>query len=118
MNYKDTYVGRNLNALSQAANALIGGNPDVSISARIGYNGYHNNNVLWMLCQVIVDYTFYPLDGWNHCYNAYKRDIKEEYNSDLFGRVGIVLMSIIMLIACSVLAPIFWSYYYVKKLFK
>jgi len=35
MNYKDFYIGRLLNALSQLGNTVIGGNPDVSISARI-----------------------------------------------------------------------------------
>lgn len=115
MNYKDLYIGRMLNATSQWFNALIGGNPDVSISARIGYNGLHNHNLFWMLCELIVDFTFYPIDGSQHCHNAYKRDIDEEYESNLFKGVGIVLMAIIMLVACFLLMPLTWLYYVIRK---
>jgi hypothetical protein len=119
MNYQKFYIGRVLNATSQWFNAvIIFGNPDVSISARIGEHNYFYNDLFYKLCGWIVDKTFYPIDGKYHCKQAYLRDRKEDYTVGKGWIIGEVLMCIIVVIACVVLAPFFWGYYGCKNLIK
>jgi hypothetical protein len=118
MNYQNTYIGRNLNALSQLMNALINGNPDVSISARIGQNNYYHNIWFYKLCGWIVDKTFEPIDGKDHCENAYLRDRKEDYTVGKGWIIGEVLMVMIVVLACIPLSVLFWGYKLISKIWK
>lgn len=110
MDYKNTYIGRVLNGLSQFGNTLIGGNPDVSISARIGYNAIRNTNNFWLVCEWIVDTTFKPVDGKSHCKNAYISDKSEDYSLTKGSFIGLVFMVLLMLIFCIPLSIIFYAY--------
>jgi hypothetical protein len=61
-------------AIDQLGNALAGGYADSTISARVGYNARHSASVrqnYWRLLEWVIDYSFLPLDGPNHCYQAY-----------------------------------------------
>ena len=58
-------------------NVIVGGNPEVTVSARLGYQSYrHHKNKkddgFWWLCESIVDSTFEPIDGTGHCYSAFR----------------------------------------------
>ena len=122
MNYNDSYLGNNFNAWSQAANAFTGGHADVSISARIGEkNLYDKVNWFWRSAMWIVDNTFYPVDGKGHCYNAYLNDSYEDYQSNRLPKqlqvFGLYMVACIVVLFCSILAPIFWSYELIKKIF-
>lgn len=86
-------------------NALTGGNPDVTVSGRTGYynliyrkkcmdNKYYlvrkNYNAIWLKhfwgwMMWIIDTTFEPIDGENHCYQAYEGHI-EEFRTKYGGR--------------------------------
>ena len=61
-------------AIDQLGNALAGGYADSTISARVGYNVRHaapERQNYWRLLEGIINYTFLPLDGPDHCYQAY-----------------------------------------------
>lgn len=117
MNYQNFYIGRILNALSQLLNALIGGNSDVSISARIGQANYYHSIWFYKLCGWIVDNTFYPIDDKDHCKNAYLRDRYEDYEVGRGNVILEILMVLIVVIGCIPLSVLFWTYYGLKNLF-
>ena len=80
---RGTYWYDLLVAFDQLGNALAGGNPDVTISARIGYNANIGNTNLWLwkVLEAIVNFTFYLVDGKGHCLQAYNFDTVEDYAS-------------------------------------
>jgi hypothetical protein len=97
-----TYLGRVLIAFDQLGNALAGGNPDATISARLGWI-YMNRQTMWATAlMVIVDLTFYSLDGANHCLQAYDKTKDENMRrgSDLaLAALGLIIIpSCILLI--------------------
>ena len=109
IDYKKSYIGKNFNSLSQLGNTLTNGDLDVSISGRIGYNYIKHPNWFWKMCRAVVDFTFYPIEGWGHCKRAYKADLNEEYTPG--GSVkGLAFMSLLMMIFCILLSVVFWGY--------
>lgn len=73
-----SYLYNVLLSLDQLLNTLLGGNPDITISARVGFNAKYNKNRVWKIIQAIINYTFEPFDRKSHCYDAYLAD-KENY---------------------------------------
>lgn len=85
-------------AIDQLGNALAGGHPVTTISARVGYFSANADTCpfYWKWLETIIDFAFYPIDGSSHCYKAWQND---EY--ELF-RIGndvtrIILSSLIVL---------------------
>ena len=69
-------------AFDQLGNALAKGNPDNTISARIGFFMHHeegNPSNFWKLLENVVNFTFAPIDGIEHCFVAYCHDKNEVY---------------------------------------
>ena len=61
-------------AIDQLGNAVAGGNPDATISARTGYFANEQKTRLWpywKTLEYIINFAFYPIDGPDHCYNDY-----------------------------------------------
>jgi len=54
-------------AIDQLGNAIAGGNPDATISARTGYFANENPNktfiYYWRLMEAIINFAFYPVQG-------------------------------------------------------
>jgi len=74
-----TYLLNLLIALDQFGNALLGGNPDASISGRVGFHAVHHTSRYWLRLERLINWTFHPLDGPSHCYDAMLRD-DEDYH--------------------------------------
>ena len=58
-------------------NFLAGGSITNTISGRVGFYANQANVSVrwyWQILQFIIDATFYPLDGYNHCYDSYLSD--------------------------------------------
>lgn len=93
-----SWIGGVLVAIDQLGNAIAGGNPDSTISARTGYFARVSETPVrpyWELMEAIIDFTFYPLDGRDHCYRAYLADSQErnEEGSDLMrGMLGLIIL--------------------------
>lgn len=91
----------------QWACAIADGNIDSTISATAGR--YMREDVFWWLMSIIIDWTFEPIDGDEHCYDAYIKDRNEEFEKGIKP-----LMFIFTIAGCIVIAPIT----YIIKLFK
>ena len=114
-----TYAKSVLIAIDQLGNALAGGNPDCTISGRIGY--YQQSAVepylwYWELLAWVVNLTFYPFDGPDHCKQAYEKEVLNEfYELRMFKAPALFLLSLIVFGSCLIMCPLFWSIYGVKK---
>jgi hypothetical protein len=96
------YIHNVLLSLDQLANTLCGGNPDNTISARVGYFAQVNRNSskwYWKTAQKVIDFTYWPVDGSDHCTQAFEADPEEIFNdnnSDFFR----FLMSLVIIAVC------------------
>ncbi len=107
-NYKGwTYAV--LIAIDQFGNAVGGGNPDSTISARVGYFSENTSRkkrpskyAYWKTLEWIIDRAFYPLDGKGHCSKAEKADLHGRYERG--NDITQFLLSVIVLIVCPFIA--------------
>ncbi len=65
--------------IDQLGNAIADGNPDVTISARVGEFARSEKRVqrFWRTLEFIINVAFLPVDGPDHCFNAFKRESDE-----------------------------------------
>lgn len=99
-----SYIGTVFRSIDQLGNALAGGNSDTTISGRIGFFANHDYTITrwyWIILEKIVDFTFWPLDGPNHCHDSYHADENEDYH-DVNG-VAIFILSLIILATCPII---------------
>lgn len=73
--------------LSQFFNSLTGGNPNITMSAKVGRLSIiglsESDYPFFFYLEKFIDFAFYPIDGrWNHCYHAMM--IEAEYYYELF----------------------------------
>jgi len=64
-------------AIDQLGNAITGGNPDASISARVGYFANKKNipfHNYWKVLEWVINFAFYPVDGPNHSLRTLQKD--------------------------------------------
>jgi hypothetical protein len=100
-------------------NALLAGNPKLTVSARTGLNALNAKKLgirsfkwrYWILCEKIINWAFKPIDGFNHCHDAYiwtKRKFPEENIHQgptiVFG-IGLPVITLV----CLVLRPLIWA---------
>lgn len=80
---KGQYLLNLLIAIDQLGNAIAAGYHDTTVSARVGffsrvkYLKMPVRNSYWRLLRVVIDWAFYPVDGKDHCWEAYKEDRNE-----------------------------------------
>jgi len=95
-------------AIDQLGNVIAGGNPDNTISSRVGYYTevyYEKENIplKWKLFRDIIDATFYPVDGENHCKEAYYNDAGEDFDPHT-SDVAIAFLALLIIIGCLFIA--------------
>jgi hypothetical protein len=102
--YMKEYFENLLTAVDQLGNAIAGGNPDVTVSGRVGYQSIVSGSRYWKIMEWIINFTFEPIDGNNHCNKTYMNDNDvDNYNSPV---VALVALSFIAGITCIVLIPV------------
>lgn len=77
-----SWIYRVLVAFDQLGNALADGNPDATISARVGYHSITvkgRTRYYWKLMERIINFSFYPVDGKDHCLKSYCADVDEKF---------------------------------------
>ena len=78
------------------------GNPDNTVSARIGYFMHSqegNPSNYWKVLESIVDFSFKPIDGIKHCFVAYCHDKNEKYiEGNILSKIILALLVIIFCI--------------------
>lgn len=106
------YLSNILVSIDQLGNALAGGNPDNTISSRIGYytRSMQDSKIAfhWKLFRNIIDFTFYPIDGENHCEEAYYNDSGETFDKGTKDIV-VVMLAIIIIPSCLFIGIILYS---------
>jgi len=104
-----SYVGNILVSIDQLGNAIAGGNPDCTISGRVGYYANHAwdfTKWYWVMMQFIINRTFFPLDGPDHCHFAYHNDDSEKYIAP--NPIMMFILSLLTIMVCGIIAPIFY----------
>jgi hypothetical protein len=101
MEKKTTQARRILVAIDQLFNALSWGNEDVTLSGRLYY--LHDRRNVWIASFLmhVVDNTFYPIDGPNHCMQAFEKDSTEKYMRG--NDFGLALVSLFVVLGCIIL---------------
>ena len=100
-------------AIDQLGNAIGGGNPDSTISARVGHfsektkrEGPLTKYAYWRTLERIIDFAFYPIDGKDHCKNAASADEHGRYERG--NDITQFILSIIIFVACPLIALVLW----------
>ncbi len=103
------YISNIFISIDQLGNVIAGGYADNTISARIGYynNHYFPDRSLvpfyWKILEKIIDFTFRPVDGPNHCHEAYHNDPSEVFNSRVTNFLVVFASVIIIIPSCIVI---------------
>ena len=99
-------------AIDQLGNAIAGGNPDITISARVGYFANRSKKrrfrFYWLFLEAIIDVTFYPIDGPNHCLKALEKDPEGHVHGNDFMRA---ILGTIAVVSCIFICVFTWLAY-------
>lgn len=100
-------------------NALLAGNPKISVSARTGLNAYKAKSgkirglsgKYWLTCERLINWAFKPIDGPTHCYDTYVGTRRKYPNENVhrgptlvFG-IGLPAIALV----CLILRPVIWA---------
>ncbi|KZN13614.1 hypothetical protein [Marinomonas sp. TW1] len=100
-------------AIDQLGNAIAGGDPDITISARVGYFANRSPNkrfhYYWKFLERVIDFTFYPLDGPKHCLSSLAKDNEQGHvhGSDFVRAI----LALIAITACVFISLLTWTAY-------
>jgi hypothetical protein len=96
-------------AIDQLGNAIAGGNPDNTISGRVGFfaSDLHISKIkgYWKGLERIIDFTFEPIQGPGHCFRAWQgepdeTDTEVTYSTrivlGIFVAVGCFFISVVL----------------------
>jgi hypothetical protein len=97
-------------AIDQLGNAIAGGNPDNTISGRVGFfaSDLHKSKikVYWKALEQIIDFTFTPLQGPRHCFHAWEGEQDEtDTEATYFARI---LLGIFVAVGCFLIGIVLW----------
>lgn len=99
--------------IDRMGNAVCSGDYRFTVSARVGYFVTHRANWYWRLLEWAINNAFYPIDGSNHCFEAYRWEknylkISQDKEYRRSNDVALFGLSIVVMISCLILAPIIW----------
>ena len=97
---------------------LFGGiNPDNTISSTIGaFKKNEPNSKYWELLRIIVDYTFWLIQGVGHCEKAFEADPNEKFY--VMSKTGLLLITSIGCCILSIIFSIVFIFKQIKTTFK
>jgi hypothetical protein len=106
----------------QLGNTICGGNPDNTISARVGY--FSQKPVMnmikrgyWKSLEKVINFTFWPIDGPNHCQQAYEADKDEVFNDNNHDWARF-LLSLVIVITCIPISILLYTAWLLKKILR
>lgn len=91
--------------IDRLGNALTAGDYRATVSARVGYHA-QKLQPYWIVLEWIIDQTFYPVDGRDHCNRAYHYEKAKGYKHRRGNDIALLLLSVVVILACILLAPI------------
>ena len=93
-------------AIDQLGNALADGNPDNTISAKVGYfaSNDHKSKIkrYWKTLEKIIDFAFAPIQGPRHCYHAWQAEAEEVDTPGSY--IARILLGILVAAGCLVIS--------------
>lgn len=93
-------------AVDQLGNAIADGNPDNTISARVGYFASAGCKCrlkpYWKTLERIIDATFEPVQGPGHCYNAWLAEADEADTQGSY--IARVILGVFVAAGCLVIS--------------
>ncbi len=103
-------------AIDQLGNVLAGGNPDNTISSRVGYYNSHlypkgEAPLQWRVFEKIINFTFWPIDGDDHCHEAFHNDAGEEFDENANNIIIAILAALMIIPSCIFIAILLYSLY-------
>lgn len=108
------YIANLFVSIDQLGNVLAGGNPDNTISSRIGYYTRNSDEnqipFQWRLFRNIIDFTFYPVDGENHCKEAYLNDAGEKFDEGT-SDIAVAALALFIIPSCVIIGVILYTLY-------
>lgn len=103
-------------SIDQLGNVIAGGNPDNTISSRVGFYNRHNTNGekapwQWRLFEKIIDFSFWPIDGKNHCHEAFHNDAGEDFDKNTKNIIVAILAAVIIIPSCLLITILLYLLY-------
>lgn len=109
------YLSNFFISIDQFGNVIAGGNPDNTISSRVGYYTQNPDDskikIHWRWFRNIIDFAFYPIDGDNHCKEAYYNDAGEVFDNNTSDTIAVILLLIIIIPSCFFISLLLYSLY-------
>lgn len=110
---KTSYIYNLLVAFDQLGNAIAGGDPDSTISARVGFFANQGENLtkyprFWKFLEKIINFAFWPVDGNNHCKDAYESDPEKHFRGKILAKIIILLLSVSFSLIISGILYLIW----------
>ena len=107
------YISNFFVSIDQLGNVIAGGNPDNTVSARVGYYNFYKHSPetvpwYWYWFMKIIDTTFYPVDGPNHCLEAYYNDSGEIFDNRVTNFFIAIAAALIIIPSCIVIAIVLY----------
>lgn len=97
-------------AIDQLGNTIAGGNPDNTISARVGFfaSNHHQSKIksYWKALERIIDFTFAPLQGPGHCFRAWQGEQDETDTEATY--ITRIILSIFVVAGCLLISLALW----------
>lgn len=109
------YLSNFFVSIDQLGNVIAGGNPDNTISSRIGFyteEFYKDKKTpsRWTAFKKIIDFAFYPIDGKDHCKEAYYNDVGEEFDEGT-NDFAIAALTLIIFSSCILISILLYILY-------
>lgn len=109
------YIRNLLLSLDQTANTIFAGNPDSTISARTGYfAATPPESKFWSWQEKVINYAFKPIDGPNHCRQAWSADALEEFY--VAGPIAKTFMTLLVPPTCVAIGLLIRGYVFVDMM--
>ena len=110
------YLSNFFVSIDQLGNTIAGGNPDNTISSRVGFYNQHNNSGQkapwqWRVFEKIINFTFYPIDGIAHCHEAYHNDAGEAFDLHTNNILVALLAASIIIPSCVLISFLLYPLY-------
>lgn len=95
-----SYIKNLLIGADQFVNTIAGGNPDCTISASAYFHGLHSK--YWKGIEWIINKTFKPIDGPDHCLQSFHADSAEKYVDGGIIRKSLIALAVVSfcIVAC------------------
>ena len=109
------YLSNFFVAIDQLGNVIAGGNPDNTISSRVGYyteEFYEEDKIpaKWQIFKQLINFAFFPIDGEDHCKQAYYNDAGENFDEGTKD-LAVAVLAILIIPSCIMIASLLYTLY-------